>query len=97
MHVIAKKRLREFWTLHRDAEQPLKTWHDIAKHAAWTKPTDLRKDFAAVSIVANNRAVFDIGGNKYRLVVRFDYRVGIAFIRFIGTHADYDDIDATTI
>ena len=74
VRVISRKPLREFWGHYPEAEQPLKTWYDIAKRADWTKPTDIRSDFATVSVVANNRAVFDIGGNKFRLVVRFDFK-----------------------
>ena len=97
MRVIAKRTLREFWKIHRDAEQPLKTWYQEATRAEWATPHDVIKLYRSASIVANNRVVFNIAGNRYRLVVRFNYPYGVAYIRFIGTHAEYDQIDASTV
>lgn len=95
--IIAKRTLREFWEKHPDCEQYLKTWYDIAWRADWKSPNDIKDTFASTSVIANNRVVFNIRGNNYRLVVKFNYERQWAFIRFIGTHAEYDKIDATTI
>ncbi len=98
MQVIAKRTLREFWLSHPAAEAPLKLWYARAARANWTRPSDLRGQFGAtVDFVAGNRAIFDIGGNKYRLVVKIDYSVGLVLIRFVGVHAAYDRIDAKTV
>lgn len=97
MHIISRKTLKEFWEQHRDAEQPLRAWYADAKKANWRKPTDLTEVYANADPIPNNRVVFDIGGNKYRLVVAIRYQSGVVFIRFIGTHQAYDQIDATTI
>ena len=95
--IIAKRTLKEFWEKHPDCEQHLKTWYDIAWRAAWKSPNDVKETFASASIIANNRVIFNIKGNNYRLVVQFNYQRQWAFIRFIGTHAEYDKMDATTI
>lgn len=95
--VIAKKILREFWEKHSDCEQHLKTWYQTAMRADWKSPNDIKKMYATASVIGNNRVVFNIKGNSYRLIVQFNYERQWAFIRFIGTHKDYDNIDATTI
>ena len=97
MRVIAIRPLRAFWKTHPDAEQPLKAWHREAKTAIWEKPSDIKARYRTASVVGDNRVVFNIGGNKYRLVVRFHYAYGIAYIRFICTHPQYDRIDVETI
>ncbi len=97
MRIIARRTLRMFWEQHADAEQPLRAWYAEAKTAAWKTPGAIKTRYRSASIVANNRVVFNIGGNKYRLVVAVRYDLGILFIRFIGTHADYDKIDVTTV
>jgi mRNA interferase HigB len=95
--IIAKKILREFWEKHNDSEQQLKTWYKEASKASWATPADIKAEYAKVSILRNGRAVFDICGNKYRLVTDINYKRGWVFIRFIGTHKDYDKIDANKI
>lgn len=95
--MIAKRTLKEFWELHSDAEQYLKTWYDIAKNSNWQSPNDVKKSFANANILKNSRVVFNIKGNSYRLVVKFNYEKQWAFIRFIGTHTDYDKINADEI
>lgn len=95
--IIAKRTLREFWAKHPDCEQYLKTWYDIAWCADWKSLNDIKETFASASIIANNRVIFNIRGNHYRLVIKFNYERQWAFIRFIGTHAEYDKIDSTTI
>ncbi|MCP4023232.1 MAG: type II toxin-antitoxin system HigB family toxin [Desulfobacteraceae bacterium] len=97
MRIISKKTLREFWKIHADAEQPLKAWHAKAKLAEWKTSNDIKNDYRNASFVANNRIIFNIKGNTYRLVVAINYDFGIIYIRFIGNHKDYDKIDTTTI
>ena len=97
MRIISKKMLREFWELHMDSEQPLKAWHAKTKLAEWKTSSDIKADYRSVSFVANNRIVFNIKGNTYRLVAAVNYDFGIVYIRFVGSHKEYDTIDATTI
>ena len=97
MRVIALKTLREFYLRHVDAEQPLKAWYKEAEQASWKSPKDIKKYFASASILSGNRVVFNIKGNNYRLLVKFNYKYGWAWIRFIGTHAQYDKINAEKI
>lgn len=93
MRIIAKKALREFWQHHEDAEIPLKTWHKIVEKSDWKTTHDIKKIFGDASIVGSNRIVFNIKGNKYRIVVYIVFQVRKVFIRFIGTHSEYDKID----
>ncbi|MBD2364827.1 type II toxin-antitoxin system HigB family toxin [Anabaena minutissima FACHB-250] len=97
MRIIARSTLREFWETHPDAEQPLKAWYDEASRAEWSSPTDIKSTYRNASIIANNRVVFNIKGNDYRLTVHVRYDIRIIFIRFVGTHSEYDNVDATTI
>lgn len=97
MRVIAKKILREFWQKHAETEQQLKTWYKEASLASWQNPSDIKKAYARASILKSGRVVFDICGNKFRLVVDVNYTRQWVFIRFVGTHSDYDKIDANTI
>lgn len=99
MHIISKKKLRIFWEIpqYRDAEHPLKTWYAEANQAAWRSPADVKSQYRSASILHGNRIVFNIAGNKYRLVVKVHYNIGRVYIRFVGTHADYDKINAETI
>ena len=95
--IIAKKTLKLFWEQYPDSEQYLKTWYDTAKHANWKNPSDIKKYYSSVSILKNNRVVFNIKGNTYRLIVKINYQKQWIFIRFIGSHAEYDKIDALKI
>jgi mRNA interferase HigB len=97
VRIIAVKTLREFWESHPDAEQPLRAWYATASRARWKQPSDVKEDYRNASFIANNRVVFNIKGNAYRLLVALRYDKGIGFVRFIGTHATYDRIDAETI
>lgn len=97
MRVIAKGTLRLFWIKHNDCEDQLKTWFKEASEAQWKGPKDLKKDYPSASILPDNWIVFNIKGNRYRLVVRINYDYGIVWIRFVGTHREYDNIDAITI
>ncbi len=95
--IIAKRTLREYWEKHTDCEQYLKTWFDTARTSKWHSPSDIKKTYANASILKNGRMVFNIKGNSYRLVIKFNYDKQWAFIRFIGTHSEYDKIDADTV
>lgn len=97
MKVIAVGTLRDFWARHPDAEQPLKAWYDEAKHAMWRTPQDVRHRYASASFVGHNRVVFNIKGNDYRLIVAVAYRFQAIYIKFIGTHTEYDRVDAATV
>ena len=97
MRVIALKTLRAFWERHPNARQALQAWYQDALHAAWTSPADITRVYRNASILPNNRVVFNIKGNHYRLVAVIQYEFGIVYIRFIGTHPEYDKIDAATI
>ncbi|HEV7398369.1 MAG TPA: type II toxin-antitoxin system HigB family toxin [Pyrinomonadaceae bacterium] len=99
MRIISRKILRQFWERaeYADAEQPLKAWFREASSADWSSPAAIKAGFGTASIVAHNRVVFNIGGNKYRLVVRVNYPYRIMYVRFIGTHAQYDRIDVDEV
>ena len=96
MRVISVRALREFWQKHSDAEQALRAWYHEAKSAEWNTPDDIKQSYGSADILRDNRVVFNIKGNHYCLVVKINYSVGIVFIRFVGTHAEYDKIDAET-
>jgi mRNA interferase HigB len=97
-NVIAKRVLKAFWDKHQRAETPLATWFQVVSKGDWSSPADLKAAFGGnVDFVRDNRAVFDIGGNKYRLIVHFAYQYKIALIKFVGTHEEYDKIDAETV
>lgn len=97
MRVIAKAMLRDFWEAHPDAEQALRVWYREACAAHWRNPAELKADYLSASILRDSRVVFDICGNRYRLVVKIRYEFGLVYIRFVGTHAKYDAIDAHTV
>jgi mRNA interferase HigB len=97
VRVIAKKTLRDFWEKHADSEQQLKAWYHETEQASWKTPHDIKKEYPSASILEDNRIVFNIKGNHYRLIVKINYAYGMVWIRFIGTHAEYDRINANTI
>lgn len=97
MRVIAKKILRDFWLKYPDCEQQLKSWYNEAEIATWKNPNEIKRDYPSASILENNRIVFNIKGNNYRLIIKLNYHYQMVWIRFIGTHAQYDKIDVTTI
>lgn len=97
MRIIAKKALRDFWELHPDSEQALKSWFKDVSDAEWESFNDVREVFGRASSVGGDRIVFRILGNHYRLIVRVNYAFSIAYIKFVGTHAEYDAIDAATV
>jgi mRNA interferase HigB len=95
--IFSKSTLRTFWEKHTDAEQYLKTWYDTAMNTKWKSPSDIKQMYANASILKDSRIVFNIKGNSYRLVAKINYEKQWIFIRFVGTHSDYDKIDANTI
>lgn len=97
MHIIALRTLRAFWERHPRAETPLRGWYAEANRATWRTPADIKTAHRNASFLPNNRVVFNIKGNDYRLVVAVRYTSTTMFIRFVGTHAEYDKIDAETI
>lgn len=97
MRILARKTLVEFGQTHPDAKAALDTWWHIVKRANWGSPQDVKNAFPKASIIADNRVVFDIVGSSYRLVVKFNYPYRMGYIRFIGTHADYDATDIKSV
>ncbi len=97
MRIIAMSALRSFWEKHPQAEEPLRVWYAQAAGAQWKTPADIKTHFRNASIVGNNRVVFNIKGNDFRLVVAVVYRAGVLFIKFVGTHEEYDRIDVATV
>ncbi len=99
MRIIAFRTLREFWEKaeYSDAESSLRSWYYEAKNATWSNANELKQQYKNASIVGEGKVVFNIKGNTYRLVVAIDYDYQVIFIRFIGTHKQYDKIDAKTI
>ena len=95
--IFAKSTLREFWEKYPDSEQYLKTWFDTAINTDWKTPNDVKQTYANASILKDSRIVFNIKGNSYRLIVKFNFDHQLAFVRFIGTHSEYDKIDANNI
>lgn len=104
MWILEERTLKKFWRLHPNAKNPLLAWLHEVEHAGWTKPSEIRARFRTADFV-KDKVIFDVGGNKYRIVVRFAYAdprqkpplKGIAFVLFVGTHADYDRIDVVEL
>lgn len=97
MRIIARSTLIKFWKQYPDAEQPLKSWFQEAKKADWKTLNDIKNQYRNASILRKERVIFNIAGNKYRLVVQINFKIKILYIRFIGTHKEYDLINAETI
>jgi mRNA interferase HigB len=97
LRVIAKRVLREFWIRHLDCEQQLKSWYPEAENSQWKNTNELKKEYPSASILKNNRVVFNIKGNNYRLIIRINFHYQMIWIRFIGTHSEYDKVDANKI
>ncbi len=97
MRIFSRKILREFWEKHPDAQNPLQTWYLDVKHANWEKSSDIKVVYQTASFLKNNRIIFNIKGNTYRIVIVVHYKNGDVFIRFVGTHSEYDRIDANKI
>ena len=97
MQIVARKALKDFWTRHDRAEAPLTAWYLEVSKAQWTSPQDIKAMFRSADFVGDNRVIFDIGGNKYRLVVHVAYKYHRVLIKFVGTHSEYDRIDPETV
>jgi len=97
MRIIAVSHLKTFWEQHPDAEQPFLAWLDEARNASWSNPAQIKEPFRSASILKSRRVVFNIKGNDYRLVVAVAYRFGALYIKFVGTHQQYDAIDADSV
>ena len=97
MRVISKKILRDFWEGHSNSEQQLKSWFQETSKAQWQNPNEIKLEYPSASILNDNRVVFNIKGNNYRLVVKINYDYQMVWIRFVGTHAEYDKINANEI
>lgn len=97
MRIISRRTLREFWNIYQDSEEPLKAWFQEATHADWANPHDVKAMYGNASVIGDGRIVFNIAGNKYRLIVWFNFPYRIGYIRFVGTHAEYDGIDAENV
>lgn len=99
MHVIAQSTLKAFWETpgREDSEGPLRAWHTEAETNTWTSTSDIKRRYPSASFFAGNRVVFNIGGNKYRLVTAVRYKAKRVYIRWIGTHNDYNHLDLSTL
>ncbi len=97
MRIIARSTLRDFWENQAETKDALKAWYQDVNQAEWKTPVDIKNIYANASIVAGNRVVVNIKGNRYRLIVAVNYQFGIVYIRFIGSHQEYDKVDAATV
>jgi len=97
VRIIAVSTLRAYWETNGDAEEPLKAWFQEARSADWATPHEVKTMYRNASVIGDNRIVFNIAGNKYRLIVKFNYPYRIGYVRFIGTHAEYDRIVAEEV
>ncbi len=100
MRIIAKRTLREFWESgpeFEDSKGQLEAWHAEVQKSVWQTPQQVKSQFRSASILKNSRVVFNIHGNKYRLIVKINYSYGIVYVRFVGSHKQYDKIDAETV
>ena len=97
MRIVAKRTLKRFWLTHKDCEEQLKSWFNEVSKTNWNNPNELKKEYPSASILGDSRAVFNIKGNNYRLIVKINYAYKILWIRFVGTHLEYDRIDANKI
>ena len=97
MRIVARRTLREFWERHPDARQALQAWYHDTKRAKWTSPSDIKNTYRNASFVGDQRVVFNIKWNKDRVVVAIQYQVAIVYIRFVGLHKEYDQIDVATV
>lgn len=97
MRIIAKRTLKEFWEKHPSARGALSSWYHEVSDADWRNPHDIKSHYRSADFLPENRVVFNIGGNKYRLVVKVNYEIKIVYIRFIGTHKEYDRINAKEV
>lgn len=97
MRIISKRTLRVFWIRHPDAEEPLLAWYREVEKEDWAKPAQVKEKYRSASFLKGNRVVFNIKGNDYRLIVKINYPYRMLYVRFVGTHVEYDKIDATEV
>ncbi len=97
MRIFSRSALQQFWERHPDSKDSLEAWFEETVHSSWHSPQEIKQRYSSADVLPGNRIVFNIKGNRYRLVVKIHYNTGMVFIRFIGTHAEYDRIDAETI
>jgi mRNA interferase HigB len=97
MRIIAQNTLVEYWEKHPDAKRSLMHWYQVTKSARWDHTQDILASFSKSKVLNSERVRFEIGGGDYRLIVAFDFRRQIAFVKFVGTHAEYDRVDALTV
>jgi len=97
VNIVSFRTIRKFYERHPDCETALKVWYKKAITANWKSPSEVKRDYATASIIGDNRVVFNIKGNRFRLVVKFNYKYGWAWVRFIGTHSEYDKVNVETI
>ena len=99
MHIVSRSMLVAFYCrpAYRDAKGALEAWYDVARQAQWASPAQIKAQYRSASVITNNRVVFNIKGNDYRLIVAFAYRMQRAYIKFVGTHVQYDQVDAATV
>jgi len=97
MRIVAKRALREFWKRYPDAEEPLLAWYREVEAEDWDTPAKVKAKYRNASIVGDNRVVFNIKGNNYRLVVKINYRYRVVYVRFVGTHPEYDAVDVEEV
>ena len=97
MHIIKQKTLKDFRLKHNDAESQLKSWIFNVENNTWNSFIDIKKVYRSADVIANNRVIFNIKGNDYRLIAKINYDRGQVYIKFIGTHSEYDKIDANTV
>jgi len=97
MRIIARSTLKAFWEKHSDSEEPLKAWFKVSSNADWKTPPEVKACYSNASILQDGRVVFNIAGNKYRLVAWINYPYRVLYIRFVGTHEEYDEIDVQSV
>jgi len=97
LRVISIKILREFWEIHSECQQQLKSWFQETSKAEWKNPNEIKLEYPSASLLGNNRVVFNIKGNHYRIIVKINFEYKMVWIRFVGTHSEYDKIDANKI
>ena len=97
MRIVSLQTLRTYWIKNPETEQALLAWHDEVLSEEWTQPADIKERYATASILKKRRVVFNIKGNKFRLIVVVAYKIGVVYIKFIGTHKEYDAVDAETV
>ena len=97
MRIISKKKLKEFWEAYPDSKESLVAWHAEVKHASWQNPAEIKGQYGSASILKDSRVVFNICGNKYRLIVKINYPSSVVYVRFVGTHKGFDAIDAEVV